>query len=116
MELAVGAAEVGAGLVTLGLGGFSFLLFVFGELLIGVAVGIARGKHGIRASGLFFLLAEAAEFVTHLADGGFDGFYLDEEVADFFKEVVEMVGADHVGKPTGFQGANKLAAGQFRNE
>jgi hypothetical protein len=39
--LAVGASEVGAWLVTLGLGRFGFLLLVFGELLVGVAVGIA---------------------------------------------------------------------------
>jgi hypothetical protein len=40
-DLAVGAAEVGAWLVTFGLGRFGFLALVFGELLIGVAVGIA---------------------------------------------------------------------------
>jgi hypothetical protein len=40
-NLAVGAAEVGAGLGALGLGRFGFLLLVFGELFVGVAVGIA---------------------------------------------------------------------------
>jgi hypothetical protein len=116
MQLAVGAAEVSAGLVTLGLGSFGILFFVFGEFLVGVDGGITGGKHGIGASGLLLLFAQVAEFVAHLADGHFNGFHLDEEVTDFFEEVVEMVGADHVGEPGGFQRANKLAAGQFRNE
>jgi hypothetical protein len=108
---AVGIAEVDARLVASGLGGFAFLFLVFGEFLVGVGERVARGEHGVGTAGLFLLLAQGAEFMADLTDGTLDGLHFDEQVADFFEKVVKMVGTKYVGKSSGFQMDNVLAAG-----
>ena len=55
-RLAVGIAEVDTGLVAPGFGQFAFLLFVFGELLIGVGERVARSEHGVGLGGESLLL------------------------------------------------------------
>ncbi len=80
-SLAVGVAEVDAGLIALGFGQFAFLLLVFGKFLVGVGERVARSEHGVGLGGLFFLLAHGAEFVANLAEGRFNGFHFDEKVA-----------------------------------
>src|SRR6266436_9657004 len=115
-SLAVGVAEVDAGLIALGFGQFAFLLLVFGKFLVSVGERVARSEHGVGLGGLFFLLAHGAEFVANLAEGRFNGFHFDEKVADFFEKIMKMVGAKHVGEAGGFKIADVLAAGQFRDE
>ena len=48
--------------------------------------------------------------MANLAQRNFNGFHLDEQVADFFQEIVKMVGANDVRKPSGFEGLNVLSA------
>src|ERR1700719_2402116 len=111
LHSSVGVAEIDARLVASGLGGFAFLFLVFGEFLVGVRERVARGEHGVGATSLLLFLAQGAEFMADLTNGALDGLHFDEQVADFFEKVVEMVGAKHVGKACGFQLDNVLAAG-----
>lgn len=105
------AAEIGVRAAAPRLIEFRILALVIGELFLGVGgVGIAGSEHGVGASGFFFLFAEAAKFVANLAQRDFNGFHLDEQVADFFQEIVKVVGAKDVRKPGGFEGLNVLSA------
>jgi hypothetical protein len=116
-ELAgAGVAEVGADAVAAGLGGFGFLLFVFGEFFVGVGEGIAGGEHRVGAAVLALFLSDLAEFVADLAERCFDGFHFDEQVTHFFKEIVQVKWADDVGKLGGFKWAGVLAAGKLRKD
>ena len=54
--------------------------------------------------------------MADLSDGTRDGLYLDKQIADFFEEVVKMVGTKHIGKARNFQLADILIAGWFRDE
>src|SRR6266853_2432864 len=49
--------------------------------------------------------------MADLPDGAFDGLHFDEEVADFFKKVMKVIGAKHVREARGFQMNQELAAG-----
>src|SRR5215475_12023605 len=88
-ELAgVGVAEVGADAIAAGFGGLGFLLFVFGEFLVGVREGVAGGEHGIGAAVLALFLPDLAELVADLSKRCFDRLHFDEQVAYLFEEVV----------------------------
>jgi len=110
------AAEIGVGATAARLIEFGFLTLVIGELFFGVrGVGIAGSEHGVGTSGFFLLFAQAAKFVANLAQRDVNGFHFDEQVADFFQEIVKMVGAKDVRKPRGFEGLNVLSAAERRN-
>ena len=114
--LAVIAAEIGVGAAAPRLIEFRFLTLVIGELFLGVGgVGIAGSEHGVGAAGFFFLFAQAAKFVANLAQRDVNGFHLDEQVADFFQEIVKVVGAKDVRKPGRFEALDVLSAAQGRN-
>src|SRR5260370_24221834 len=92
-SLAVGVAEVDAGLVALGFGQFAFLFLVFGQFLVRVGERVARSEHGVGLGSLFLFLAQGAEFMADLPERRFDGLHFDEKIADFFGKVVKMVRA-----------------------
>lgn len=115
-SLAVGIAEIGARFVASRLGLFSFLAFVLGELFVSIGKGVARGEHGIGTARLLLFLSQGAELMADLAQRRFDCFYFDEEVADFFKEIVKVIRANHVGKAVDFEMADVLASAHFRNQ
>jgi hypothetical protein len=111
-----GIAQIGAGPVAAGFGGFSFSALVFSDFFFGIGVGIAGGKHRVRATSLLFLFADFAKLMANLAKRRFDGLDLNQQVTDFFEKVVEVERPDYVGEASKFQGADELAAAGFRNE
>src|SRR5258708_19235763 len=102
-SLAVGVAEVDAGLIALVFGQFAFLFLVFGKFLVSVGERVARSEHGVGLGSLFFLLTQGAEFVADLAERRFDGFHFHEKVADLFEKVVKLVRAKHKADPPTLQ-------------
>lgn len=76
-----------------------------------------RGTQTWRWSGrLAFFLSQRAEFVAHLANGPFDSFDLDKEIADLFEEIVKMEGAHDIRCFCELERADELASRHFRNE
>src|SRR5579885_3556883 len=72
------AAMVRSRLVPFGAKRLGFLPFVFGEFLVGVAEGVARGKHRIGPAGLLLLLTGRTELMPHLTDGPLDGLHFHQ--------------------------------------
>ena len=116
MGLAIGVAEIAEVFAALVAAELAFLAFVFGEFFFRVGIGFAGCKHRIGARGLAFLLAEPAEFVADLAERSINCFDFDQQVADFFQKIVEVVGANNVGEFRLFELTDELAAGHFGDE
>src|SRR5579863_7922364 len=108
-----GASQIGTDAVAAGFGGFGFLLFVFGELFVGVGEGVAGGEHRVAAACLLLFFLDLAEFMANLTQRGFDGLHFDEQVTDFFQEVVQVERAYYIGKLGRFERAGILATCQF---
>src|SRR5579885_3542311 len=110
------AAKVRSRLVPFGAKRFGFPTFVFRQFLVGVAEGVARREHRIGPGGLLLFLARHAKLVPHLTDWPLDGLHFHQKITDFFEEVMQMVGSNHVGESRGLEGANILAPGELWNE
>ncbi len=106
----MGVTEVEAAFGPLVLERFAFFALVFGDFFFRVGEGIAGGKHGIGAGGLFLLFAQLAEFIAHLAQRGLDGFDFHEQIADLFQEIVEMERPQDVGKLGALERLNVMFA------
>jgi len=113
-KLAVRVAEVAEGLPPFVAAKLGLLALVFGEFFFGVRVGIAGGEHRVGLGRLALLLAQAAKFVADLAQRRVYGLDLDEQVADFFQKVVEVIGTNDIGQASLLDGAGELADGHFR--
>src|ERR1700722_4852200 len=114
--LTVRTAKVRAGLVSAASRSLALLLFILGDFFVTVGIRIAGSKHGIRTPGLLFLLAHGAKLVAHLANGTFDGFYFDEQVAHFLEKIVQVEGAQDIGRAGQLQGANVLVSTYFGHQ
>jgi hypothetical protein len=65
---------------------------------------------------LLFFLAQGAEFVADLTERSVNRFHLDEEVADFFEEIVKVIGPNHIWEARGFELDDVLASARFWNQ
>jgi hypothetical protein len=54
--------------------------------------------------------------VANLAQRGFNRFHFDQEIADFFKEIVEVIRPDHIRESVDFEVADVLACAHFGNQ